>query len=78
MIHDYYNANRGLFNENLVICGDFNRSVVLDDPHKNKKLSMLLHYLKKDGLVGTYHQLKREKHGKESKQHFPTKKLNNS
>ena len=78
MIHDYYNANRELFNENLVMCGDFNSNVVLDDHHKNKSFAMLIHYLKKDGLVGAYHNLNREKHGKESQAtFFLTKKLNN-
>ena len=78
MIHDYYNANRELFNENLVMCGDFNSSVLFDEEHKNKNFSMLLHYLKKDGLVGAYHHLKREKHGKEKENtYFHTKKLNN-
>lgn len=77
MIHDYYNANRELFNENLVMCGDLNSNVVLDEHHKNKSFSMLIHYLKKDGLVGAYHNLNREKHGKETQAtFFLTKKLN--
>ena len=48
------------------MCGDFNSSVLFDEEHKNKNFSMLLHYLKKDGLVVAYHNLNREKNTKES------------
>jgi len=56
------------------MCGDFNSSVLFDEEHKNKNFSMLLHYLKKDGLVGAYHHLKREKHGKNLKIPFSIQK----
>ena len=78
MIHDYYNANKDLFNQNLVMCGDFNSSVVFDKTKpKNKTFSVLLHYLKRAGLVPAYHYLTKEKHGKESEAtFFETKRLN--
>ena len=78
MIHDYYNANKDLFNKNLVMCGDLNSSVVFDKTKpKLKTFNVLLHRLKKDGLVPVYHYLNKEKHGKESQAtFFQTKKLN--
>ena len=79
MIHDFYQANRFLFNKQLVMCGDLNSSVKLDEKYnrKTKNFNMLLHYLKKDGLVDAYHFLNREKQGKESEiTFFQNKKLN--
>ena len=33
-MHDFYNANRELFNEKLVMCRDFNSNTQFDKEHK--------------------------------------------
>ena len=33
MIHDFFDTNGDLFDENLIICGDFNSNVVFNDEH---------------------------------------------
>ena len=80
MIHDFYDANKRLFNENLVMCGDLNSSVLFDKrgEHKGKNFGMLIRKLKKHNLVPIYHTLNnKEKHGNESKAtHFFQKRLN--
>lgn len=37
MIHDYFDANEDLFNENLVMCGDFNSNEVFNNHHPKAK-----------------------------------------
>lgn len=37
MIHDYFDANEKVFDENLVMCGDFNSSVEFNDHHPKAK-----------------------------------------
>lgn len=80
VIHDYYNANKDLFNENLIMCGDFNSSVTFDNngEHKGKNFSMLLSTLRnKHNLVPLYHHQEKEIHGNESQAtYFYQKKLN--
>ena len=80
MIHDYYEANKDLFDENLVMCGDLNSSVLFDErgEHKGKNFGMLIRKLKKHNLVPVYHSLNnKEKHGHESEAtYFYKKKLN--
>lgn len=80
MIHDFYNANKELFNENLIMCGDLNSSIYFDEQgeHKGKNFGMLINNLKKSNLVPVYHTLnKKEKHGHESKAtYFYQKKVN--
>ena len=41
MIHDFYDANTGLFDENLIMCGDFNSSVRFNYKHKRKVYSFM-------------------------------------
>ena len=36
MIHDYFDANNNLFDENLVMCGDFNSNAIWNNQHKTK------------------------------------------
>jgi len=80
MIHDYYDANKDIFDKNLVMCGDLNSSIYFDEKgeHKGKNFGMLIHKLEKNNLLPMYHYLnKKEKHGKESENtHFHKKKLN--
>ena len=33
MIHDYFDANEKLFDENLIVCGDFNSNAVFNPKH---------------------------------------------
>lgn len=72
MIHDYYDANTDLFDENLVMCGDFNSNSIWDKEHRTKdgqgndknQTNMNLK-LEKSGLVSAYHYLNDEKQGEE-------------
>lgn len=36
MIHDFFDANSELFDENLIVCGDFNSSTIFNHKHKSK------------------------------------------
>lgn len=72
MIHDYYEANPDLFDENLVMCGDFNSNTIWDGEHKtkdgngmDKNQTNLNSKLEKSGLVSAYHYLNAEKQGEE-------------
>ena len=84
MIHDFYDANMDLFDENLVICGDFNSSVVFDKNHKVKDAegnakdhANLNIKLNNNGLFSVYHELSKEENGKEKqKTFFQTRHLN--
>lgn len=68
--HDFYESNKELFNEYLVMCGDFNSSVVFDNRHKKKSFAMLLNKYQKHRLYDSYHYLTKEKQGKETKSTF--------
>ena len=77
MIHDYFDANPDLFNDNLVICGDFNSNVIWNNEHKskdkegnNKDQTNLNKKLNKKGLFSAYHDLTSEKQGKETQYTF--------
>ena len=80
MIHDFYDAHKELFSENLIMCGDLNSSILFDErgEHKGKNFGMLIRKLKKHNLVPVYHSLNnKEKHGHESEAtYFYKKKLN--
>lgn len=77
MIHDYFDANSELFDENLIMCGDFNSNVIWNNLHKAKdddgnakdqtNLNKKLNY---KGLFSVYHELSGEKQGKETKPTF--------
>ena len=77
MIHDYFDANTQLFDEDLVMCGDFNSNVVWDYTHKakdsegNAKDQTNLNIkLNNKGLFSVYHESTGEKQGKETKPTF--------
>ena len=84
MIHDYFDANTQLFDENLIMCGDFNSNVRWDYTHKakddegNPKDQTNLNIkLNKKGLYSVYHELNNEEQGKETHAtFFQTKHLN--
>lgn len=77
MIHDYYEANKSLFNSNLVMCGDFNSNSIWNHEHKTKdangddknQTNMNLK-LENSGLVSAYHYLNDEEQGQESDNTF--------
>lgn len=77
MIHDYFDANNDLFDENLVMCGDFNSNVIWNNEHKTKDdegnakdQTNLNIKLNNKGLISTYHDLNNEKQGKETQYTF--------
>ncbi len=84
MIHDYFDANSELFDENLIMCGDFNSNVIWNNKHKSKDnggnakdQSNLNIKLNNKGLYSVYHELNDEKQGEETKAtFFQTKHLN--
>lgn len=84
MIHDYLDANPQLFDENLVMCGDFNSNVEWDYTHKAKDdegnakdQTNLNRKLNEKGLFSAYHELTGEKQGEETSAiFFQTKHLN--
>ena len=86
MIHDYFDANTQLFDENLIMCGDFNSNVRWDHTHKakddegNPKDQTNLNLkLNKKGLYSVYHELNNEEQGKETHAtFFQSKHLNQS
>ena len=56
MINDFFDANEELFDENLVMCGDFNSSVVFNDHHpKSKNHTVLNEKLESRNLFSVYH-----------------------
>lgn len=75
MIHDYFDANHEkLFDENLIMCGDFNSNAVFNPKHraKDKNGNAKDHTnldvkLNSKGLYSLYHKLSSEENGKESK-----------
>ena len=73
MIHDYFDANSRLFDENLIMCGDFNSNVRWNDTHKakdnegNPKDQTNLNIkLNNRGLYSVYHELNNEEQGEET------------
>ena len=77
MIHDYFDTNENLFDENLVMCGDFNSNVIWNNEHKTKDdegnakdQTNLNIKLNNKGLVSAYHDLNNEKQGKETQYTF--------
>ena len=77
MIHDYFDANTELFDENLIMCGDFNSNVIWDKEHKTKDKSgndknqtNLNIKLENSNLISVYHNLTNEKLGEEIQSTF--------
>lgn len=79
MIHDYFDANEGLFNENLVMCGDFNSNVVFNGHHpKDKNHTTLNEKLEGKNLFSVYHSKTSDEQGFEkSKTFYQARHLNN-
>lgn len=66
-IHNYYEANKQLFNKELIMCGDFNSNTFFNKYHpKNKNHTTFIKYLEEDGLVDCYHCLTGEEQGEET------------
>ena len=77
MIHDYFDANSELFDENLIMCGDFNSNAIWNHLHKAKDnegnakdQTNLNKKLNNNGLFSAYHDLTNEKQGKETQSTF--------
>lgn len=77
MIHDYFDANSELFDENLIMCGDFNSNAIWNHLHKAKDnegnakdQTNLNKKLNNNGLFSAYHDLTNEKQGKETQATF--------
>ena len=84
MIHDYFDANQKVFDENLIMCGDFNSNVIFDNLHKtkdsngnSKNHSNLNMKLNNKFLFSVYHELTGDKQGFEKNAtFFQTRHLN--
>lgn len=77
MIHDFFDDNcenenyKKLFNENLIMCGDFNSNKVFNGHHpKDKNHTKLNEKLEEKHLKSVYHTLTGDKHGEESQATF--------
>ena len=79
MIHDFFDANEDLFNDNLVMCGDFNSNVVFNGHHpKDKNHTELNKKLESKNLKSVYHNLTGDRQGCEnSKTFYQARHLNN-
>lgn len=79
MIHDFFDANEALFDENLVMCGDFNSSVVFNYHHpKAKNHTELNKKLESKGLISVYHDVAGDEQGFEKSMTFyQARHLNN-
>ncbi len=70
-ITKYYDEHKdsGFFNEDMIICGDFNCDVRLKGTHA-KNVYEVIEKLSECGLVDIYHRLTGEKEGEETKPTF--------
>ena len=67
MIHDYFDANVELFDENLIMCGDFNSNKKFNYHHpKDKNHCALEEKLNGKHLKSVYHELSNESNGEET------------
>ena len=73
----FFDANMDLFDENLIVCGDFNSSVVFNEKHKSKDKNgnakdhtNLNIKLNNKGLFRVYHELSNEENGEEKQKTF--------
>ena len=77
MIHDFFDKNTSLFDENLIMCGDFNSNTIWDKQHRTKDKegnakdqTNINKKLEECNLKSVYHKLNDEKQGKESQKTF--------
>lgn len=79
MIHDFFDANENLFDENLVMCGDFNSSVAFNNDHpKAKNHTVLNEKLESKGMISVYHDVTGDGQGEEKEMTFyQARHLNN-
>lgn len=77
MIHDFFDDNTSLFDENLIMCGDFNSNSIWDKEHRTKDnegnakdQTNMNRKLESCNLISVYHKLNNEKQGKESGKTF--------
>ena len=70
MIHDFFDANGDLFDENLVMCGDFNSNVVFDKKHGKKNHTELNRKLESKDLISVYHDMTGDEQGSEKSMTF--------
>lgn len=77
MIHDFLDENISLFDENLIMCGDFNSNSIWDKQHRTKDndgnakdQTNLNRKLESCNLFSVYHELNNEEQGKESQSTF--------
>ena len=70
-ITKYYDNHKdsGFFNEDMIICGDFNCDVCLKGAHA-KNVNEVIEKLSEYGLTDTYHYLNNETQGEESQPTF--------
>ena len=84
MIHDYFDANEKIFDEDLIMCGDFNSNVIWNNEHKTtddngnaKDQTNLNVKLNTKRLYSVYHELNDEELGEEKNAtFFQTRHLN--
>ena len=71
-ITKYYEAHKdsGFFNEDMIICGDFNCDVRLVNKTHGKNVFEMMDNLSEVGLIDAYHYLNDENQGEESKSTF--------
>ena len=71
-ITKYYEAHKdtGFFNENMIMCGDFNCDVRLINKTHGKNVYEMMDKLSEVGLIDVYHYLNGETQGEESKSTF--------
>lgn len=79
MIHDFFDANEDIFDESLVMCGDFNSNVVFNYHHpKAKNHTELNKKLESKGLISVYHNVSGDEQGGEKSMTFyQARHLNN-
>ena len=77
MIHDFFDENYSLFDENLVMCGDFNSNVIWDKQHRKKDKegnakdqTNINRKLESCNLISVYHNINNEEQGEESQNTF--------
>ena len=71
-ITKYYEKHKdsGFFNEDMIMCGDFNCDVRLTNMSHGKNVYEMIDKLSEVGLVDAYHYLNNETQGEESKSTF--------
>ena len=71
-ISDYYDEHKqsGFFNEDMIMCGDFNCDVRLTNKAHGKNVYEMMDKLSEVGLVDVYHHLSGETQGEESRSTF--------